>query len=544
MLCDESPFIFLALMATHPVRNDATFSGEGASPSGAEGTYPGYYTIDASADGGLSTQFGPALPVTNDGHERPREECGIYGIYGAKEAANFTYLGLYSLQHRGQESAGIVSTDGSRLYRYAGMGQVANVFAADKLTELKGRGAIGHNRYSTTGASFLRNAQPIRVESHLGGFALAHNGNLVNAWTLRKKLEQGGSIFQTTVDSEVIFHLMARSGKGDFLEALSAALRQIHGAYSLLVLTRDCMYAVRDPRGFRPLVLGRRRDGSYVVTSETCAFDITDTRYIREVEPGELIRIDKNGVTSYVPFAKKKESLCIFEHIYFSRPDSSIYGMQVFDVRKNLGRHLAREHPAEADVVVSVPDSSNVAAQGYSEESGIPYTIGLIRSHYIGRTFIEPEQKIRDFGAKIKYNVVASAVRGKRVVLVDDSIMRGTTLRKLIKMFKRAGAKDIHVRISAPPTLYPCYYGIDIPTRSELIAATHSVDEIVKYLKVESLGYMSLSNAQMAMQNSGQKHSWCHACFSGKYPVAFPDVDQGNQKQLFEEEFLVEERVR
>lgn len=472
---------------------------------------------------------------------KPREECGIYGIHGSEEAANFTYLGLYTLQHRGQESAGIVSSDGQRLFRYAGMGQVAQVFTPDKLKELTGSAAIGHNRYSTTGASFLRNAQPIRVQSHLGSFSLAHNGNLVNSWKLRRELEQSGSIFQTTVDSEVIVHLMARSGKTDFLDAFSYAIRQIKGAYSLIVLSRDALYAVRDPNGFRPLVFGRRPDGGYVFASETCAFDITETEYIRDVQPGEMIRIDANGPMSFSPFDPCKESLCIFENIYFSRPDSTIFGASVYDMRKNLGRHLAREHPVEADIVVPVPDSSTVAALGYSEESGIPFTTGLIRSHYIGRTFIEPEQKIRDFGARIKYNVIRSAVQDKRVVLVDDSIMRGTTSGKLIKMFRKVGAREVHLRISAPPTKFPCYYGIDIPTPAELIASKYSVSEIARKLDVDSLGYMSLEAAHAAMKlSNGQKRHWCDACFSGKYPVQVDDKDEGNQKDLFAE-YLVEE---
>lgn len=483
---------------------------------------------------------GVSIPAEREASFWPREECGIYGIFGCPEAANFTYLGLYSLQHRGQESAGIVSTNGERLWRYAGMGQVAQVFNREKLEELVGHAAIGHNRYSTTGASFLRNAQPIRVESNLGGFSLAHNGNLTNSWTLRKQLEGSGSIFQTTIDSEVIVHLMSRSGKSDFLEALCDALRKIKGAYSLLVLTKDALYAVRDPNGFRPLVFGQRPDGSYVVASETCAFDISEADYIRDVEPGELVRIDHKGVSSYYPFGPSDESLCIFENIYFARPDSFIFGGSVYEARKNLGRLLAREHAVEADAVVPVPDSSTVAALGYAEESGIPYTIGLIRSHYIGRTFIEPEQKIRDFGAKIKYNVVPAAVRDKRIVLVDDSIMRGTTARKIIKMLRRAGAREIHLRISAPATRFPCYYGIDIPTRQELIAATHTVEEIVKYLRVDSLGYMSLESAHAAMPNNGTR-TWCDACFSGRYPVSFDDAtSDGNQKDLFPE-YLVEE---
>ncbi|MBX7059853.1 MAG: amidophosphoribosyltransferase [Leptospirales bacterium] len=472
---------------------------------------------------------------------RPREECGIYGIYGCPEAANYTYLGLYSLQHRGQESAGIVSTNGERLFRYAGMGQVAHVFNRDKLRDLVGHAAIGHNRYSTTGASFLRNAQPIRVDSYLGGFSLAHNGNLTNSWTIRRQLESSGSIFQTTIDSEVIVHLMSRSGAADFIEALGVALREIKGAYSLLVLNKDALYAVRDPNGFRPLVLGKRNDGSWVAASETCAFDITEAEYVRDIAPGELVRIDQNGVTSYFPYGATRESMCIFENIYFARPDSMIFGGSVYDARKHLGHYLAREFPVEADAVVPVPDSSTVAALGYAEESGIPYTVGLIRSHYIGRTFIEPEQKIRDFGAKIKYNVIPAAVRGKRIVLVDDSIMRGTTSRKIIKMIRKAGASEVHMRISAPPTRFPCYYGIDIPTRQELIAATHTLEEMVKYLRVDSLGYLKLESAHAAMREAfGNQRRWCDACFSGDYPVAFEDGREGNQKDLFPE-YLVEE---
>ncbi len=472
----------------------------------------------------------------------PEEECGIYGIFGVEEAANYTYLGLYALQHRGQESAGIVSSDGEHLYRYAGMGQVAHVFDSDKINMLKGFAAIGHNRYSTTGASFLRNAQPIRVDSHLGSFALAHNGNIINAWEIRKQLEEKGSIFQTTVDTEIIVHLMARSGKKDFLESLIIALKKVRGAYSLLVLNPAELYAIRDPLGFRPLVMGKHKSGAIVFASETCAFDITDVEYIRDVEPGEIIRVTKKGIESFFPFPQqKKQALCIFENIYFSRPDSYIFNRSVYEVRKNLGRFLAMEHPVEADIVIGVPDSSIVAALGYAEQSGITFTTGLIRSHYIGRTFIEPEQKIRDFGAKIKYNVVRSAVKDKRVVVVDDSIMRGTTSRKLIKMIRKAGAKEIHLRISAPPTKFPCFYGIDIPTRNELIASSHTIEEIKKYLRVDSLGYLSIENALKAMEIEFTPHcNWCDACFSGNYPLPFEQEDYNNQKTLFSE-YITEE---
>lgn len=472
--------------------------------------------------------------------DKPKEECAIFGIFNSQEAANFTYLGLYSMQHRGQESSGIVSSDGEHLYRYAGMGLVANIFTEGKIRELTGTAAIGHNRYSTTGASFLRNAQPLRVESHLGPISLAHNGNLVNSWEVRSQLEKEGSIFQTTIDSEVIVHLMARSGETDLLSALSSALKKVRGAYSLVVLTKNQLIAVRDPNGFRPLVMGRREDGSIVFASETCAFDITDTTYERDVEPGEMIVVDRTGTRSFYPFPPAKPALCIFEYIYFARPDSNIFGESVYKVRKALGNQLAKELPVEADVVIPVPDSANIAALGYSEASGIPFQSGLIRSHYVGRTFIEPDQKIRDFGAKIKYNVVKNVVDGKRVVIVDDSIMRGTTSRKIIKMIRNAGATEIHLRVSAPPTISPCYYGIDIPTHKELIAATHTIEEIRKYLRVDSIAYLSVDSMHKAVSEH-RGGGFCNACFTSDYPVEFQS-DMGNQKSLFKE-YEVEERV-
>ncbi len=463
--------------------------------------------------------------------EKPREECGVFGVYGHESAANLTYLGLYSLQHRGQESAGIASCDGDHIYRYAGMGEVLDVFDENHINNLHGHMAIGHNRYSTTGSSFLRNAQPIRADSILGPIVLSHNGNLVNAASLRFALEKEGTIFQTSIDSEVIVHLMARSGIPDFLEALIHALKMIRGAYSLLVMNKNYIYAVRDPYGFRPLVLGKVND-AFVVASETCAFDIIDAEYVREIQPGELIEISKYGIKSYFPFERQKQALCVFEYIYFSRPDSIIFGHSVHEMRINLGRMLAHQAPVDADIVVPIPDSSIVAAMGYARESGIPYDKGMIRSHYIGRTFIEPSQKIRDFGAKIKYNVVRSVVKDKRLVVVDDSIMRGTTMRKIIKMFRGAGAREIHVRISAPPTMYPCFYGIDIPTRSELIAATHTIEEIRKYLRVESVEYLSVETLLKAI-NRPEMH-FCSACFDGNYPVEFESMDD-NQKYLFED---------
>ncbi|MCX7678676.1 MAG: amidophosphoribosyltransferase [Spirochaetes bacterium] len=463
--------------------------------------------------------------------DKPREECGIFGIYGASNAANLTYLGLYALQHRGQESAGIASSDGHHIYRYAGMGRVVDVFKEQHIQNLIGHISIGHNRYSTTGSSFLRNAQPLRADSILGPIVVAHNGNLVNAGELRRRLESQGSIFQTSIDSEVIVHLMAHSGISDFLDALVYALRQIRGAYSLLVMNRDTIFAIRDPRGFRPLVLGKLGDAP-VVASETCAFDIIDAEYVREIKPGEILEIGPSGMKSYFPFEKCAESLCIFEYIYFSRPDSIIFGHSVHEKRINLGRFLAREAPVNADIVVPIPDSSNSAALGYARESGIPYELAMIRSHYIGRTFIEPSQKIRDFGAKIKYNVVESAVKGKRIIIVDDSIMRGTTMRKIITMFRKKGAKEIHVRISSPPTRHPCYYGIDIPTSDELIASTNTIEEIRRYLNVESIAYLTVESmlAAVNMPECG----FCTACFDGAYPLA-RDFCEGNQKYLFED---------
>lgn len=474
----------------------------------------------------------PGFIIT--GEDKPSDECAIFGIFNSPEASNFTYLGLYSMQHRGQESSGIVSTDGELLYRYAGMGLVANVFNQANLKDLQGKSAIGHNRYSTTGASFLRNAQPLRVESHLGPIALAHNGNLVNSYEIRRELELQGSIFQTTIDSEVIVHLMAKSGHSNVLDAISESLKKVQGAYSLLIMTNKYLIAVRDPNGFRPLVMGERPDGAIVFASETCAFDITDTKYIRDVLPGEMIVIDSFGTKSFFPFSKRPSSLCIFEYIYFSRPDSYIFNDSVYKVRKQLGFNLAKISPVEADVVISVPDSANVAALGYSEASGIPFSMGLIRSHYIGRTFIEPDQKIRDFGAKIKYNVVREVIADKRVIIVDDSIMRGTTSRKIVKMIRNAGAKEIHMRISAPPTINPCFYGIDIPTHKELIAATHTLDEIQQYLRVDSLAYLTLETMHAAAGNSQSPSKYCDACFTGKYPVAFSNMEQSKEKNLFE----------
>ena len=467
----------------------------------------------------------------------PKEECGIFGIYGHPKAANLTYLGLYALQHRGQESAGIASTDNHHIYRYAGMGEVTDIFKEDHINNLLGDIAIGHNRYSTTGASFLRNAQPFRSDSNLGPIVLSHNGNLSNAGSLRYNLEKKGHIFQTTIDTEVIVHLMATSEKQDFLDALISALQQIKGAYSLLIMNKDKIYATRDPHGLRPMVLGKLKN-AIVVASETCAFDIIDAEYVREVQPGEIIEISRFGTKSFFPFQKMQESLCVFEYIYFSRPDSIIFNESVYQMRIQLGRMLAKQSPVEADMVVPIPDSALGAALGYAKESGIPFEMAMVRNHYIGRTFIEPEQKIRDFGAKIKFNVVKNVVKDKRVVVVDDSIMRGTTMRKIIKMFRNAGAKEIHVRISSPPTLYPCFYGIDIPTHKELIASSHTIEEIRKYLRVNTIQYMTIES-MLAALNTPDKH-FCTACFSGEYPSPLDNTTENGQKYLFDDDHFSE----
>ena len=467
-----------------------------------------------------------------DENYRPKEECGVFGIYGHPSASILTYLGLYSLQHRGQESAGIASSDGEHIYRYAGMGEVSDVFNQERIENLLGNMAIGHNRYSTAGSSFLKNAQPFRASSVLGPIVLSHNGNLTNSLTIRYDLEKKGHIFQTTIDSEVIVHLMAISGLDDFLDALIVSLKQIKGAYSLLIMNRDRLFAVRDPYGFRPLSLGKLGD-AWVVASETCAFDMVGAEFVRDVKPGELIELTSSGVKSFFPFQKYEESLCVFEYIYFSRPDSRIFGESVYDMRIKLGRMLAKMSPVEADIVLPIPDSSNCAALGYAKESGIPFELGMIRSHYIGRTFIEPTQQSRDLGVKLKFNVVESVVKDKRIIVVDDSIMRGTTMRKIIKMFKNAGAKEIHVRISSPPAKFPCFYGIDIPTQSELIASSHTVEEIRKYLRVDSIAYLTIDTLMETVSSPHLK--FCLACFDGNYPCKFDDsIADDNLKLQFD----------
>jgi len=458
------------------------------------------------------------------------DECGVFGIFEHPEAANITYLGLYALQHRGQESCGIVSSDGERLHAHKAMGLVADTFSEDVLKGLVGSSAIGHVRYSTAGASLLKNAQPFVVEYSRGEIAVAQNGNIVNARILRDELEAHGSIFQSSMDTEIITHLIATSRGSTLVERLIYALKRVKGAFSCVLLTESGMVAVRDPNGFRPLALGKLKD-TWVVASETCAFDLIEAEYVRDVEPGEMILIDKSGLKSIKPFSAVPYTPCVFEFIYFARPDSTIFGANVYQVRKNLGVELAREHPIEADIVIPVPDSGVPAAIGHAEESGLPFQMGIIRNHYVGRTFIEPQDAIRHFGVKIKLNTVRETIKGKRVVVVDDSIVRGTTSRKIIKMVRNAGAKEVHMLISSPPSVSPCYYGIDTPTKQELIASSHSIEEIRKYITADSIGYLSLEGLYRAVSKAGG--SFCDACFTSAYPLDFPEERGVPQLKLF-----------
>ncbi len=467
--------------------------------------------------------------------DKLHDECGVFGIIGHPEAANLTYLGLYALQHRGQESCGIVASDGIQLKAHLGMGLVSDVFKHDDIfAKLPGRAAIGHVRYSTAGGNDMKNCQPIMVDYSRGSIAVAHNGNLVNAPELRNHLEKSGSIFSTTADTETIIHLIARAQSDSLVERVCESLQQVKGAYSLAFLTETRMIAVRDPSGFRPLSLAKL-DGAFVVSSESCAFDLIEAEYIREIEPGEMIVIDKKGMKSYFPFKEKlRNTPCIFEYIYFARPDSRIFNRMVYPVRKEFGRQLARQYPVDADLVIAVPDSGMPAAMGFAEEAGLPFELGLIRNHYVGRTFIEPQQSIRHFGVKLKLNPVRDILEGKRVVVVDDSIVRGTTSRKIVKMIRNAGAKEIHLRISSPPTSYPCFYGIDTPSRKELISASHSVDEITRYVTADSLCYLNLEGLHAALCQFGDhKLDFCDACFSGDYPIKFPRLTDNNQLGLF-----------
>ncbi|MBM3251984.1 MAG: amidophosphoribosyltransferase [Candidatus Omnitrophica bacterium] len=448
---------------------------------------------------------------------RPKEHCGLFGIYGHKEAASLTYLGLYALQHRGEESCGIVSSDRRDFYIHKDMGLVSDVFSPEIISKLKGDIAVGHTRYSTTGSSVIKNVQPLFANHRDKSIAIAHNGNLVNSSVLKKKLESQGSIFQTSCDSEVIIHLMAKEKSPDVVEKLKGALKSVQGAYSLILMTQDKLIGVRDPLGFRPLVLGKIGN-SYCLASETCAFDLIEAKYIREIQPGEIVVIDKGGIKSHKFSSEKKKAQCIFEHIYFSRPDSFVFGQTVHLVRQSLGERLAKEHPVKADLVIPVPDSGTSSALGYSHASGIPLEWGIIRNHYIGRTFIQPHQEIRDLGVKVKFNLLKEVIKGKKIVIVDDSIVRGTTSKKRIRGFREAGVKEVHLRISCPPHKFPCFYGIDFPTQKELIAHKFSINKIKEFLGVDSLGYLSAEGMLACVKD---KNNYCTACFTGKYPTKF-----------------------
>jgi amidophosphoribosyltransferase len=464
-------------------------------------------------------------------NDKFREECGVVAIHSHPEAETLAYLGLHALQHRGQESAGIVSSDGMALHIHKSMGLVADIFKEEQLSKLRGTLAIGHTRYSTAGDSALLNAQPIMVQSNKGMMALAHNGNLTNAQEIRARMEAQGSIFQTSSDTEVIVHLIAQSREHTLPEAIADALRRVEGAFSLVMISPDRIFAARDPRGFRPLAMGRipaqgeRQQDTVVFASETCAFDLIGATYEREVRPGELVIVGPEGTSSRFYAPALSQSSCIFEHVYFSRPDSRVFGRSVQESREQLGRQLAIESPAVADIVVPVPDSGVTAAMGYAAESGIPLRFGLIRNHYVGRTFIEPQQSVRDFGVRLKLNPVRSLLEGKRVILIDDSIVRGTTSRKIVRMVRGAGAKEVHMRISCPPTISPCFYGVDTPRKKELIAANNSVEQIREYIGADSLAYLSLDGLKAACRD-GEKTTYCTACYTGRYPTNLVDVEE------------------
>jgi amidophosphoribosyltransferase len=464
-----------------------------------------------------------------DDDPKLREECGVTAIHGHPEAARQAYLALYALQHRGQESAGIATADGQHLANIKGMGLVSEIFTEDVLEKLPGHMAIGHTRYSTTGDSALLNAQPIRVDSTKGLIAIAHNGNLVNLGNLRERLERAGVTFQTTSDSEIIVQLIAHSRAGTLVDAIADSLSQVEGAFSIVMMTRDRIFAARDPRGFRPLSMGRIRNAegpdTMVFASESCAFDLLRAEFDRDVLPGELVMVTEDGVTSRQFSSGVGRASCVFEHVYFARPDSRIFGRWVQESRDQMGRQLARESGVPADIIVPVPDSGVTAALGYADQSGIPFRFGLIRNHYVGRTFIEPEQRVRDFGVRLKLNPVRNLLEGKRVVLIDDSIIRGTTSRKIVRMVRGAGAKEVHLRISCPPTISPCFYGVDTPSKRDLIAANQSVDEIRSFIEADSLAYLSLEGLLKSC-GSSEKNGYCTACYTGNYPTQWVDVDE------------------
>jgi amidophosphoribosyltransferase len=457
------------------------------------------------------------------------DECGVVAIYGHPEASKLAYLGLYSLQHRGQESAGICTSDGKEVHTHKTMGHVADIFTSEVLETLPGDKAIGHTRYSTAGDTVLLNAQPFSVACNKGKVAIAHNGNITNAAELRKDLERRGAIFQASSDTEVVLHLMAHSSERTLAGALRDALLQLEGAFSLVFLAEDRVIVARDPHGFRPLAMGEMEVSGgrkcTVFASETVAFDLIGAVYLHDVEPGEMVIVGPEGVTREHFAPAKERAQCVFEHVYFARPDSIVFGRSVEESRENLGRLLARECPADADLVVPVPDSGVAAAIGYADESGLPFRQALIRNHYVGRTFIEPSQAIRDFGVKLKLNPVRHLLQGKRVVLVDDSIVRGTTSRKIVRMVRQAGAREVHLRISCPPTISPCFYGVDTPTRSELIASNHSVEEIRRFVEADSVGYLSIGSLRKAVADE-EKHEYCYACYTGNYPTELVNIEE------------------
>jgi amidophosphoribosyltransferase len=462
--------------------------------------------------------------------DRFHEECGVFGVFGHPDAAALTALGLHALQHRGQEAAGIVAYDGEQFNAHRGMGLVSDNFSSkDVIAKLRGHSAIGHNRYATTGEVALRNVQPLFFEIEFGGLAICHNGNLTNSYQLRKQLVRRGSLFHTTSDTEVINHLIATSVKGTIVDRLVDALRQVEGAYSLAALSQGSIIGLRDPLGVRPLVVGRLAD-AWIISSETCALDIIGAEFVRDVEPGEIVIADADGLHSVKPFTRKPERFCIFEYIYFARPDSVIEGRSVYEARKRIGRELAREAPVDADIVVPVPDSGVPAAIGYSQEAGIPFELGIIRNHYVGRTFIEPTDQIRHLGVRLKHNANRADLKGKRVILVDDSIVRGTTSTKIVDMVRQAGAREVHMRISSPPTTHSCFYGIATPDRDQLLAASRDIDEMARFIGVDSLAFVSIDGLYRAMGEAGRDPlapPFCDACFTGDYPIPLIDADDG-----------------
>ncbi|MEX0695087.1 MAG: amidophosphoribosyltransferase [Rhodospirillales bacterium] len=468
--------------------------------------------------------------------DHPHEECGLFGIFGHIDAAAHTALGLHALQHRGQEAVGIVSYDGEQFNSHRALGLVGDNFSSEEvISQLPGNTAIGHVRYSTTGGTVIRNVQPLFAEFKFGGLAVAHNGNLTNSYAVRRSLIERGSIFQSTSDTETIIHLIARSEYGRVVDRLTDAISQIEGAYSLVAMTGKKLIGVRDPSGVRPLVIGRLGD-AYIITSETCALDIIGARFVRDIDPGEIVIVDENGLHSLKPFTKKPRRFCIFEYIYFARPDSMIEGRHVYAVRKNIGRELARESSIPADVIVPVPDSGVPAAIGYAQEADIPFELGIIRNHYVGRTFIEPTAQIRNLGVRLKHNANQGSIKGKRVVLVDDSIVRGTTSTKIVEMVRAAGATEVHMRISSPPTTHSCFYGIDTPEREQLMASSHDVQQMADIIGVDSLAFVSIDGLYRAVGETNRDKEmpqYCDACFTGEYPIPLVDRDGGGMpKQL------------